>query len=307
MEKKTFMVTSLDAGQRIDKFLKKMMPAAPLSLIYKLLRTKDVKVNNTRIKEDYILEIDDSVTIFLTEAQASEFLTPYVFAEVEKDFDVLYEDDQILVTHKKSGLLVHSTQNEKIETLANMVLTYLFRKGEFDPTARGYIPSPVARIDQDTDGVVIFSKKQVTHQVLANAFTNESMVRRAYRLVVYGIVKPDVGIINFPLIKENGIVKVDTKGHVASTRYQVLKYGKDKTYLEAILLTGRQHQIRVHFQNLGHPILGDQKYGKKGDGYPFALNAYALTFMNLEFPLDYLNEKTFIADNTKELMTLIGG
>lgn len=306
MEKKTFMVTSLDAGQRIDKFLKKMLPAAPSNLIYKLLRTKDVKVNLSRVKEDYILAINDTVTIFLTEAQALEFLTPYSFTEIEQDFAIIYEDENILVTHKKSGLLVHATQDEKHVTLGNMVLTYLFRKGEFDPKARGYIPSPIARIDQDTDGIVIFSKKQVAHQVLANAFTSETMIQRVYRLVVYGIVKPDVGTINLSLVKENGVVKVDPKGQVAMTRYQVMKYGKDKTYLEAILLTGRQHQIRVHFQRIGHPILGDQKYGKKDDGFPFALNAYSLTFMNLPFPFDYLNSKTFIADNTKTLITLLG-
>lgn len=306
MEKKTFTVTSSDAGQRVDKYLKKVLPTAPHSLIYKLLRKKDVKVNNKRVKEDYILLIGDEVVIFLTENQSDEFIFSYHFNEIEPTFNVIYEDDNILAVHKVSGLVVHATQQEKVVTLANMVLTYLVRKGDFNPDSRGYIPSPIARIDQDTEGIVVFSKKQGVHQVLANAFTTDNMVERVYRLVVYGIVKPVKGVINTPLSKHNGIVRVDALGQAAITQYKVIESASNKSYIEASILTGRQHQIRVHFQSIGHPIVGDKKYGIKDDKKPFALNAYSLTFNKLEFPFDYLNGKTLIADNTAQLKKILG-
>lgn len=306
MVKKTFTVTSLDNGQRIDKYLKKILNSAPSNLIYKLLRTKDVRVNNKKISPDYLLSEGDIVFIFLTDAQAEEFLLEYTFATVEPEFDVVYEDENILAVNKKSGLLVHPSEKKKEFTLNNMVLTYLSRKGEFNNEIRSYIPSPVARIDQDTTGIVVFSKKQSVHQMLATAFTTESEVKRVYRAVVYGRIDNVEGEINFPLIKEDGMVKVSQAGKVAITRYKVIARGKDKTYVEAILLTGRQHQIRVHFKALGHPIVGDKKYGNKNDAYRLALNAYSLAFNKLEFPLSYLNAKELIADDTAYLEKILG-
>ena len=161
MEKSSFFVTELDASQRIDKYLKKMMPSAPLNFIYKLLRTKDVRVNNKKVPANYILNVDDEIIIFLTSEQKAEFITPYAFFIAEPTFGLIYEDDNILVVNKPAGLLVHPTSAEKVITLTNMVLTYFYKQGRFDPAQRGYIPSPVSRIDEETSGVVIFAKKQI--------------------------------------------------------------------------------------------------------------------------------------------------
>ena len=306
MEKSSFFVTELDASQRIDKYLKKMMPSAPLNFIYKLLRTKDVRVNNKKVPANYILNVDDEIIIFLTSEQKAEFITPYAFFIAEPTFGLIYEDDNILVVNKPAGLLVHPTSAEKVITLTNMVLTYFYKQGRFDPAQRGYIPSPVSRIDEETSGVVIFAKKLAVHQQLANAFTCDNALIRTYRLVVYGILSKDSGTIDLSLSKSAGIVHVSATGKVAQTTYKVLKRSDHKTYIESVLLTGRQHQIRASFDYIGHPLVGDSKYGEKDSSIPLHLNAYSLSFTKLVAPLDYLNGQTFIADNTKFLLKTIG-
>ena len=306
MVKVTFIVSDKDALQRVDKYLKKIMPTAPENLIYKLLRTKDVRVNNKKVQGDYILQESDVIFVFVTEAQAEEFFVPYTFKEVTPTFKLVYEDENIIAIHKPAGLLVHPTAQEKEMTLTNMVLTYLKRKGEFIETARGYIPSPVSRIDQDTDGIIVFAKKQNVHQILANAFMTPNQVRRVYKAVVHGRIDKVEGTINLSLAKQKGKVVVDNEGRNATTFYRVEEKTSTKSLIEVELLTGRQHQIRVHFQSIGHPLVGDQKYGPANESGALALNAYSLTFNNLPSPLDYLNGKTFIADNTLKLKKRLG-
>jgi len=306
MEKLTFIISDIEANQRLDKYLKKIMPNAPQSFIYKLIRKKDIRVNNKKSDAAYILNEDDTVVIFLTEAQVEEFIVPYTFTKIRRPLNIIYEDENILVVNKDTGLLVHGTEFENELTLTNIVLTYLYDRGEFDPLRRGYIPSPVSRIDRDTSGVVIFSKKQSVHQVLANAFTQEDEVIRLYRLVVYGTLNKDKGAIELPLKRENGQTIPASDGQKAITHYVVKKKGRTKTYVEAQLLTGRQHQIRAHFKAIGHPLIGDTKYGSSTEQGPLSLNAYKVEFTALPAPLDYLNGHEFIADNTAYLLEMLG-
>lgn len=305
MVKVTFLITPEEAGQRLDKYLKKVLPTAPSSLIYRLLRKNDIRVNNKKTSENYILAVGDTIFVFLSEAQSDEFIKDYKFSKVEPTFSVVFEDDNILIVNKPAGLITHPSAGEKEYTLTNMVLTYLFAKNEFDPSRRGYIPSPVSRIDQDTNGIVLFAKKQSVHQQLATAFTKPKSVSRIYRALVYGIVKKDEGTLSLSLLKKDGLVISNQHGKTAITKFTVLQRVANITYVEATLFTGKQHQIRVSFAEMGHPLLGDRKYGKS-DSLPLMLNAYSLTFHALEAPLDYLNGRPFIADNTALFMKIIG-
>ena len=178
MIKKQFVITKQDAQQRLDKYLNKILNAAPLSFIYKLLRKNDVKVNNKKTTINYIVKERDVVTVYLTEEQNETFISDYYFSYVKEPLAIVYEDENVIVINKARGIPVHQTAHEKERTLTNIVLSYLYDKQQFDPKKRGYIVSPVARIDQETTGIVVFAKKQSVHQQLARAFQNENEVIR---------------------------------------------------------------------------------------------------------------------------------
>ena len=163
------------------------MPKAPASFIFRLFRLKDVRVDNVRVPQEYIIKNGDEITIFLTTEQKNDFIVAYEFTLVRLSSEVIFENEDILVVNKLRGLLVHSDINEQEFTLANQVLTYLHSKGEFDASKRGYIPSPVGRIDKNTSGIVIFAKKQEINQLLAKAFHDNSVDRTYLALVM---VKP---------------------------------------------------------------------------------------------------------------------
>ncbi len=133
---KTLIIDKNHANQRIDKYLKKLLCQAPSQLIYKMLRTKDVKVNGVKVKENYILKEDDEVSLFLYEDRFQEYTRPQTIFDLKIEFDVLYEDEQILVVYKPAGLLVHEDINEDMNTLDHQVLTYLYQKGEYDPKSK---------------------------------------------------------------------------------------------------------------------------------------------------------------------------
>ena len=119
------------ANQRVDKYVKKFLNDAPLSFIYKTFRKKDIKINGKWVKENYILKENDVLRIYIKDEQIEEFNKPKSIEKYKSDIDVVYEDSNILIVNKPKGLLIHGDQEEKRITLSNMVLSYLFNKGEF--------------------------------------------------------------------------------------------------------------------------------------------------------------------------------
>ena len=171
---KTLIIDENYENQRIDKYLKKLLCQAPSQMIYKMLRKKDVKVNGVKVKENYILKKGDQVELFLYEDRFQELTKPQNIFDLAITFDVLYEDQNILVVNKPAGLLVHEDMNEDVNTLSNQVLTYLYQKGEYDPQQTlGFTPGPVHRLDRNTSGIVIFGKTMRALQDL-----NEMMKKR---------------------------------------------------------------------------------------------------------------------------------
>ncbi len=303
---KSFTIGKNDAGQRLDRFLTKATPNLPHSMLYKGIRTKNIKVNRKRAAIDQRLVEGDLVELYLKD----ELLTPaekfYDFMRAGKQLQVLYEDDQILLAHKPEGLLSHGDEKEYSDTLIGRIQRYLFEKGEFHPDAENsFTPALANRIDRNTGGIVIAAKTAEALRVL-NQKIKDREIEKYYLCLVHGTPKPKEALLT-------GYLKKDTKKNMVTvfskpcqgaltiqTEYKVLASKGDTSLLEIHLLTGRTHQIRAHMESVGHPLVGEGKYGKnaadKKKGFKHqALYSYKLTFAFVTDAgcLEYLKGKTF--------------
>lgn len=304
---KEIIINKAQEGQTIYKFIKKYLSDAPLSFIEKLFRIKDVKVNGVRVNKSTIIHEGDVIKIYITDDQLSQFNKPVDIALIKNKPNIIFEDENILICNKPSGLLVHGDEKEKRLTLSNIVLSYLYQKGEFNPREKGFIPSPAHRIDRNTSGIVIFGKNISSLHTLENLFKEKTFIHKYYLALVNGKLEKG-GEITLPLLKneETGIVSVtpiEQGGKNARTIFSIKERLDLYTLVEAEIVTGRTHQIRVHFASIKHPLLGDGKYGnysanryfEKEYGYTGQfLHAYKVKFDHIEGLLSYLSNKTFI-------------
>jgi tRNA pseudouridine32 synthase/23S rRNA pseudouridine746 synthase/23S rRNA pseudouridine1911/1915/1917 synthase len=192
-----------------------------------------------------------------------------------KGVELLYEDDDILVVNKPCGLLTMGTDRDKTRT-AHTILNDYVRKGNSKSRNRIYI---VHRLDRETSGVLIFAKSEKAKLILQEQWKSSE---KKYLTVVYGALAPKEGMISSYLAENSAYSVYSTpdsaKGKLSHTSYKVLKEAKGLSLLEIHLLTGRKHQIRVHLSEKGHPVVGDKRYGKAGDGYNcLALHAKSLS------------------------------
>lgn len=284
-----FKIENNEANQKVFKFVKKCLNNAPLSLIYKTFRKKDVKVNGKRVTEEYILKENDEVQIYLPK-EFTDLSTKKEILPTNITFKILYEDENILAVYKPQGLLVVEDKNEKVNTLSNQILFYLKNKGEYNNESLGFTPAPVHRIDRNTSGIVLIAKNMITSQELAKMFKERTNISKSYVALVEGIVTND-GIIDKNLIKDpdKSLVKVSSsnKGQKAITIYKVKEVINDYTLLSLKIKTGRTHQIRVHLSSINHPIIGDAKYGN------FELNRLFKKQYNWENQFLHANEISF--------------
>lgn len=296
------------SNQRVDKFVRKYLNDAPLSFIYKLFRKKDVKINDHWVKPEYILKCDDNLKIYVTDEQLNDFIKPLEYSKINFDIDIIYEDENILIVNKPSGILVHGHINEKRITLSNKVLGYLVNKNEYNPNDRGFVPSPCHRLDRNTSGLVIFAKNIISSQILMEEFKTHNNLSKVYIGLVKGKVN-NKGKIDAPLYKDENTGKVTIKsikdgGKNALTYYEPICFNELYSLLKINIVTGRTHQIRVHLSYIDHPLIGDSKYGdfninkifEKDFNYKNQfLHAYSISFNKLPNELSYLSNKTFKA------------
>jgi len=303
-----FIIGSNDANQRIDKYLSKLMPNLPQSMLYKGMRKKCVKINGKHITEGgFKVSEGDEVRLFFRD-EFFEKNYDKAFLNIKAEPDILYEDGNIILFDKKPGLLVQADENGAEDNLQNRMLAYLYRKGEYRPDAENtFIPSLCNRIDRNTGGIVIAAKNAEALRIMNRKVKDREMVKK-YLCIADGKMphKADelVGYLFKDEKKKQVYVykepKIGTKTIV--TRYKALKYNaeKDVSLLEIELVTGRTHQIRAHLAAMGHPLLGDGKYGNnqrnKQMGYSYqALYSYKLKF---DFKTDggilkYLDKQSF--------------
>lgn len=314
-----FNIVEDNYGQTLEKFVKKILPDAPLSFIYKLFRKKDIKVNNHWQSLKYILNIGDNVKIYITDGQLNQFKQHKAVKFVDDISSwIIYEDKEILIVNKPRNILVQ--QDAKNEcSLDEMVLAYLTNKGEYDPNNNaGFTPGPAHRIDRNTSGIVVFGKTIKALQTLFNVFKNRNDISKHYIALVKGNIDKD-GEVVAPLKKDESAGKVivadkNNGGKPSKTIYHVIQKFDGYTLLELILITGRTHQIRVHMSYIGHPIIGDAKYGdfelnknfiKKYHFRNQFLHASEIHFGDLPEPLEYLKSSSFKAKMPTEFENII--
>jgi 23S rRNA pseudouridine955/2504/2580 synthase len=310
---KEFEINANEAGQRFDKYLKKLLCNASGSFVYKMLRKKNIVLNEKKADGTEKLAVGDRVRLFLSDDTFDKFSgVQKAFGDFEayqalsqelqvkpERFPVIYEDDDVVIINKPVGMLSQKTKPEDVSA-NEYLIAYLVKKGELtEEMLRTFRPSVCNRLDRNTSGILVCGKTLKGLQQMSGAF-KERTVQKYYRCIVKGEVKEASHISGF-LVKDESKNQVQIfkepphEEHLASgerclpieTKYVPLRYRNGCTELEVHLITGRSHQIRAHLASIGHPIIGDYKYGDRNTNEKFRkelnlqhqlLHAYRLVF-----------------------------
>lgn len=278
MERETFRfeIAPEDKGKRLDKFLVENMPKH-FSRVYlqKLIADGHIRVNGGIAKNNHKLLTGESIDVSMPEPVESRIKPEDI------KLDILYEDDSLLVVNKPTDMVVHPAPGSRSKTLVNALLSHCKNLSGIGGVMK---PGIVHRIDKDVSGLLVVAKTDLAHQDLAAQFKDKT-ASRVYIAVVKGVVQLDNGIIDLPIgrsLRDRKKMAVNFEhSKEAVTRYKVLERFHGASILEVVLGTGRTHQIRVHLAYIGHPILGDVKYGTKNETIARpALHAKSLGFIH---------------------------
>jgi len=271
------IVVDLDYnGWRLDKFLAEQEEIdLSRSFIQKLINEGQITVDGVPKKASYKVKGGEFITINIPPPRELEVVAEKI------PIDIVFEDDDLVVINKKAGMVVHPAEGNWEGTLVNALLYHCQNLSGIGGILR---PGIVHRLDKDTSGLIVVAKNDFAHRSLAQQI-KEKQALREYMAIIYGFLKNKEGLIDLPIgrdPKDRQKMAVTGNGKPAQTKYWVIEeYKKGFSLIKAKLLTGRTHQIRVHFSYLGHPILGDFKYGPRNNKYGIKrqlLHAYKLSF-----------------------------
>lgn len=310
---KEIRITEKDAGQRLDKYLLRYLPEAGKSFLYKMMRKKNIVLNGKKCTGNELLQKEDAIKLFFADETLQKFMGQTTASEKRQypgldPSTIVYEDEEILAINKPVGMLSQKAEESDV-SLVEYLTGYLFSTGALDEDGyRTFHPGVCNRLDRNTSGMVLAGKNNASARALYAMFRNRSM-EKYYLALVKGEMKETQKIKGY-LKKDASTNKVTVSeeevpdSSYIETAYEPLKSAGGYTLLKVELITGRTHQIRSHLAFIGHPILGDSKYGNRkineifrqqyGLKYQF-LHAWQVTFPELEAPLERLSGQTLWA------------
>ena len=242
-----------EVNSRLDTYLSEQLELSR-SKVQKLIKENLVTVNGKNVNGSYQVKLNDEIEV-------NDDLNYEISVEPENiDIDIVYEDEDLLVINKESGMVVHPAPGHYTGTLVNALLYKFNIKG-----GENHRPGIVHRLDKDTSGLMLVAKNEWTHERLSEMISKKEVARH-YLAIVSGLIKHDTGTIDAPIGRDlsdrQKMAVTDQNSKDAITHFKVLEQFKDNTLLECILETGRTHQIRVHLAYINHPVLNDPAYGK---------------------------------------------
>jgi len=285
-----------DKEVRIDSYLAEELSLSR-SKVQKLIKEGLVTVNGKKVSSSYSVKLDDTILI-------DDDLDYNISVEPQNILlDIVYEDSDLLVVNKASGMVVHPAPGHYKDTLVNALL-YRFQLS----SGEKYRPGIVHRLDKDTSGLMLVAKNDFTHEALSRMIANKE-VERHYLAIVDGVIKHDTGTIDAPIGRDSNnrqkMAVTDVHGKEAITHFRVLETFHNHTLVECILETGRTHQIRVHMAYIGFPVSNDPLYGRgKSTEFGQMLHSKSIKFMHprtgkelffeVEPPKDFLEKLEFL-------------
>ena len=304
---KEYKISKNDSGQRLNKFLEKAVPLLPPGLMHKYFRLKRIKVNGKRSEPAYRLLEGDLVQLYIND----EFFESPSEEEAYKKIKtprlaIVYEDEHILLADKAPGMVVHADEQGDADTLIAHIQAYLYQSGQWKPDdALSFTPALCNRIDRNTGGIVIAAKTAEALRVMNDKIKHHEMSKR-YLCVVHGTPTPRTGTLEHFIRRDEKRKQVEIfdrpapGAKTARMTYRVLASRNGLSLVECNLMTGRTHQIRAQMARIGHPLLGDGKYGKNEQNKRFGETGQLLYSYKLKFEfqtgagaLQYLDGKTF--------------
>lgn len=305
------IVNENEAGQRFDKFLFKYLNEAPSSFIYKMLRKKNIVLNGKKATGNEKLNCNDEIKLFLADETIQKFKKSEKSGyNIQKNipFSVIYEDENVCFMNKPIGVLSQKAREEDVSMIEYFTSYLLINNEISESELRTFHPAVVNRLDRNTSGIIIGGKTLTGLQEMS-ALLKMRNLHKYYICVVDGVMEGTERITGYLTKSENHnkvrITKEETPGSFyIETEYKALKTNGRQTLLEVWLLTGRSHQIRAHLSSIGHPIIGDGKYGNPKINKKFKqlyrlksqfLHSYRLEIPEIDGKLDYLSGKTITA------------
>lgn len=306
---KNFYVQQNEAGQRLDKLLAKLMNKAPKSFLYKMLRKKNIVLNGKKADGSEKLALDDRITLYLSDETIAQFTEQAEAVEVEKELAIVYEDQHILVVNKPIGELSQKADKEDV-SMVEYIISYLISSKQLSrEQLASFKPGICNRLDRNTSGLLIAGKSLPGLQEMAEILKDRSL-GKYYLCIVKGKLEDKKRVEGF-LSKDEESNKVtihptQTKdAEYICTEYEPLCLSSRFSLVKVKLITGRSHQIRAHLASLGHPLIGDYKYGDQKTNHYFKsnyglshqlLHSYRMVFPELKGVLSYLSGKELKAE-----------